>query len=188
MTDRNFTRLRFGERDEVLERFDGRCGLHEKNLRRDADQRERCEVARQIVGQLRGRCGQHDVRRFDDRDRVTVGDRSGDHVDTDRTGRTAAIVDDYGLADEGRETLADDACQRVGAAARRPWHDDANRFRRKVGGVDGNRRQNGEQDDYATQAEHAEPFYVRPEHSAYQRTRALNTRARLAEHFDRRCN
>ena len=60
-------------------------------------------------------------------ERIAVGRRVDDRVHPDQGSAPGAVVDDELLAEDVGQMLADQACERVGAAARRRGDDDPHR-------------------------------------------------------------
>ena len=89
-------------------------------------------VGDRIECELRIHARVHRERARDEQQRVAVCRRSGDELGADIARRARPVVDDDLLAPCFGELLAEQACEQIGAAARRVRHDPAHRLHREV--------------------------------------------------------
>ena len=120
--------------DQLRDRLERRIGRGRQQHVSARDQRDRLEVALDVVGQLR-----HHVARDGERadrphaDGVTVGIGFRREIEPDGQRPARAIVDDDLLAELLGKLRAEDARDRVGRAARRLRHDQPDRLVGKFG-------------------------------------------------------
>ncbi len=128
------SRLRFGERDELLQVVRRYRGVnHEKEVG-IVDRRDRHEVPHQAVGLLREQRFVYRVRIRHHEERVSVGGGFRHHVGADDRTSARPVLDYEGLSESLLQTVADKACVDVGRPTGGIGHDDFHRFRR-VGGL-----------------------------------------------------
>ena len=117
------TRVRLGERDEFLDRLGGQRGMDDKCQWRGGHQRDRREIAHEVVRRFGEQA--HVDRLCRDRrhqERIAVGRRLGDEFRADIAARAEAVVDDDLLAPGFAHFLADDAPDDIECAACRKRH------------------------------------------------------------------
>ena len=112
------------------------------------DQSDRLEVRLDVVGQLRHHMA-GDGQRADrpNRERVAVGRRLGDIVHPERERAARLVLDNHRTAENGSNLGSEDARHRVGRAAGRLRHDQADR----LVGIVGDRRAGQRPHDAAQQ-------------------------------------
>ena len=121
---------RFGEGNQVTHRFGRHRRMHRQRVIETRDQRHRREITHRIVADLRiDHRADRQRHRAADIERITVGRRLRRHLGADgRTGATAIIDHDL-HAEILAELLRNHARHEVGAAGRRPRHDQSHWFR-----------------------------------------------------------
>ena len=129
---RDFAGPRLRQCDQILRRFCRQRRVHDEQIGHYQHQRDRCEVALQIIGQVLEdqRPGAQRIDRH--QQRVAVG-RRFDHALIGETRAGTQAVDHHHLP---LEALTEVACEqtrhRIGAATRARRHDELDRFGREL--------------------------------------------------------
>ena len=122
--------------DDLLEFLDGfrlHGRMHHEDDRRPAEQGDVAEILDRVIADIRID-GRRDDMRGDPRhaERVAVGGGAGHLRRAEHAAGAGPVLDHELLLERFRELLGGDPPERVGAAARRVGHDDADRLRRPV--------------------------------------------------------
>ena len=124
---------RLGQRDQFLHRLHRQRRMHNEHAGCRCQQCDRREVAHDVEIEFRIKRRADRVRNRAEEQRVTVGRRLGDDLGADGAAGTRTVIDDQLLAESLAEFLAENARQRLGAAAGREGHDKAQRLVRIIG-------------------------------------------------------
>ena len=124
-----FSRIRTGLRDEVLQRLVRRIGSGEEDEAERADVGDRLKIPHRIVRQRLEERDAHGLLVVEQQHRVTVGLGFRDHLGGDDTARARTVVGDHLLAEQLTHLLRHDARGQIAHAAGRERHDDAHRPR-----------------------------------------------------------
>ena len=124
--------LGFGQRNELLDRFDRQLRVDRERVRARSEQRDRREGLQRVDGQLVKRRIDR-MRDGDDQQRVAVGRRLRHQFGADDAAGAGLVLDDELLAEPLAEAAQlDDARQDVVQPARRERHDHPHRLVRRV--------------------------------------------------------
>jgi hypothetical protein len=121
-------RLRFRQRDELLDVLRRQRRVHHQHADLNAERRHRDEILQRVVWHFLVEMRIRDVGRRMDHDRISVGRTLGDVLRADQARCAAAVVDDELLAHRLGQFLRDDAPDDVVRSARRPRDHDAHGF------------------------------------------------------------
>ncbi len=128
-------RLRFRVCDQLLYVRDGHGRMNDHHGLTEADQRNRREgldrIERRLVPEIRADGND----RLSKIQRVTVGIRTRRDLHAEHAARARPAVDDHALPEQLTDFVSRDARHRVADAARLKARNEAQRTRRKVGGV-----------------------------------------------------
>ena len=123
-------RLRFGERDQLLDRLRLHARMHDDDVCAGREQAHRRKVAREIVRRLRLQARVDHVRGARHEKRIAVGRRVRGDFRAEVAARAGAVVDHELLPEAFGHLLDDDARHDVDGAARRGRDEDAHGSRR----------------------------------------------------------
>ena len=114
--------LRLDPGDKILRSRAGDRLAADQHHRRVVDEADRLECGFRIVAQVGEQAGRREQRDVIDQDGGAVGRRSGNTIIGQRAAAADHVLDDDGLAERARHPLADQARDRIGAAAGRIGH------------------------------------------------------------------
>jgi len=132
VAERQLARLRTRRREQIGQRIDRRIGLHQEQVGRRANQRDRREIGERIVGQLVVKVRVERVPGGDNDQRVAVRRRLGQRLRCNRAARTGAVLDDDCLAPAFGQLIAQRAPDNIDSAAWRERHVNVHRLRREI--------------------------------------------------------
>src|SRR5947208_8403564 len=104
--------------------------MDDENVRRRGEQRDRRKIRGEVIAWLAIQSHVHGMRDVAHQNRITIGCRARRNFSSDVRAGTRPVVHDDSLADVLAEFLADNARERVRAAARWKWQDVTDRLRR----------------------------------------------------------
>ncbi len=117
--------LALGVGHQLLQRVDGQGGVHGEQQRAVRELGDRHEVLERIVGRLAQMRQDDDAEGGRDDEGVAVGRRLHRGFQAERTGCSAAVLDDELLAEHARQTVREWSHRVVGGAAGTEVDDDA---------------------------------------------------------------
>jgi hypothetical protein len=116
--------VRFGARNQLLNRIDAESGIGHDHIRRSPELCDRREIFDGVVGNFRIQAWIDDVGARRDQERVAVRLGVGRGTDPDIAAGSRPVLDDDTAAQGMAEMLAENARHDVGRSGRRERHDD----------------------------------------------------------------
>ena len=112
--------------DEVLEVFHRQRRMHRQHKWADGRQRHRRKIAQRVIRHFRVHIRINGERPgAAHHQRITVGRGLRHHLGADHAARAAAIFNHKGVTQRFGQALRQRARDKIGAATRREWHDEA---------------------------------------------------------------